>query len=340
MSHIAVDYNVLNQRGTPIWFSANFADIPTAGITGRMFVSIDTFAFYRDTGTGWDLIGGPGSGSLTGTGTINYLSKFSSASILGDSQIYDDGTYVQIGSTISEGGKLEVTILPTSKSYALIIGNRTNAAEGDRVSLAYKSKISLGGGIYKNATIDCQTEGITSSMYGTLIFSCMDATTLKDYVRISSDGYLRMMTLGKGIQFNDDTAAANSLNDYEQGSWTPVLTASTSGSFTMNVATGGMYVKVGRVVHLMAKLQTSASSVPLGNLRISGIPYQSSADVDLTAGVLGYTVNVVPQPFNVTIQNGNNYLDVWSQGNNQRYAAIDYDDGGRISIQITYYSLT
>lgn len=99
MSHIAVDYNILNQRGTPAWFSANLADIPTAGVSGRMFISIDTYAFYRDTGTGWDLIGGPGTGSVTGTGTTNYLSKFSSSSIISSSLLFDDGTNVGIGTT-------------------------------------------------------------------------------------------------------------------------------------------------------------------------------------------------------------------------------------------------
>jgi hypothetical protein len=242
-----------------------------------------------------------------------------------------------IGSTNSEGGKLEVTTTPSSKSYALMIGNNTNAAEGNRVSLAFKSKISLGSGIYKNATIDCQTEAVTSSMYGALIFSTMDATTLKDYMKLSSDGYLRMLTDGKGIQFNGDTAAANSLNDYEQGSWTPVLTPTTSGSFTLSVATG-RYVKIGRIIHLMARIQTSSSSSPTGNLVISGIPYQCSSDTEYTPGVLGYTVNVVPQPFNITILSGVSYMEVWNQGNNQRYAAADFDDGGRISIQISYYT--
>ena len=53
MSTISVDYDVLNQRGTPAWFSDVYANLPTAGYTGRMFVSTDTFEFYRDTGTAW-----------------------------------------------------------------------------------------------------------------------------------------------------------------------------------------------------------------------------------------------------------------------------------------------
>ncbi len=47
------------------------------------------------------------SGTLTGTGTINYVPKWTSTSALGNSQIFDDGTNVGIG-TSSPGYKLDV----------------------------------------------------------------------------------------------------------------------------------------------------------------------------------------------------------------------------------------
>jgi hypothetical protein len=113
MSKIAVDYNILNQRGTPAWFSANFADIPTAGVTGRMFISIDTFAFYRDTGTAWDLIGGPGTGSLTGSGASGQVPYFTSSSILASSSnFFWDNTNKFLGiGTSTPGTALELKVL-------------------------------------------------------------------------------------------------------------------------------------------------------------------------------------------------------------------------------------
>jgi len=47
-----------------------------------------------------------------------------------------------------------------------------------------------------------------------------------------------------GLLFNGDTAAANALDDYEEGTWTP---APNSGSFSTS---GGKYTKIGRVIHL------------------------------------------------------------------------------------------
>ena len=47
-----VDFNILNQLGSPSINSNTLANRPAAGQTGRLFVSIDTFALYRDNGTG------------------------------------------------------------------------------------------------------------------------------------------------------------------------------------------------------------------------------------------------------------------------------------------------
>ena len=110
MSTISVDYDVLNQRGSPAWFSDTFANIPTAGFKGRMFISTDTFAFYRDTGTGWDLIGGPGSGTLTGSGVAGQVSYFNGTqTITGSNNLFWDSTNNRLGiGTITPGQSLDI----------------------------------------------------------------------------------------------------------------------------------------------------------------------------------------------------------------------------------------
>lgn len=89
-------YEILNQRGTPMFFSDVFANRPTPGIVGRIFISTDTFAFYRDNGVTWDLIGGPGTGTITGTLTTNYVTKATGTNTIGNSIIYDEGTKIGI----------------------------------------------------------------------------------------------------------------------------------------------------------------------------------------------------------------------------------------------------
>ena len=63
---IKPSFEILNQRGTPMFFSDIFANRPTAGIIGRIFVSTDTELMYRDTGTTWELLGNIGTVTSVG----------------------------------------------------------------------------------------------------------------------------------------------------------------------------------------------------------------------------------------------------------------------------------
>jgi len=119
MSMIGVDYGVLNQKGSPSWFSDTYANIPTAGYKGRMFISIDTYAFYRDTGTGWDLIGGPGTGTITGSGTSGQVSYFNGTSTLaGSNNLFWDITNSRLGiGTITPGAALDIHSTGTNAQF-------------------------------------------------------------------------------------------------------------------------------------------------------------------------------------------------------------------------------
>lgn len=97
---ITLDLSILNQKGTPMFYSDIFANRPTFGIVGRIFISTDTAAIYRDTGTAWDLIAdGTGAGTITGSGTIGTLSKFTSSSSIGDSIVTEIGSAITINGT-------------------------------------------------------------------------------------------------------------------------------------------------------------------------------------------------------------------------------------------------
>lgn len=50
---ILLDFNVLNQKGSPALYEDIFANRPAASFTGRIFIATDTGNLYRDTGTTW-----------------------------------------------------------------------------------------------------------------------------------------------------------------------------------------------------------------------------------------------------------------------------------------------
>ena len=80
-------------------------------------------------------------------------------------------------------------------------------------------------------------------------------------IRIDSDG----------LKFNGDTAAANALNDYEEGTWTPV---DGSGQVTITGATG-VYTRVGRQVTVIGAF-TYPSTSQTNYAIIAGLPFSVS----------------------------------------------------------------
>ena len=122
--------------------------------------------------------------------------------------------------------------------------------------------------------------GMTRPTGDTLQFVC--GGTVKN--RISSDGLL----------FNSDTAAANALDDYEEGTWTPIDSSGASLTFA---ASGGRYQKVGNTIHFVfrAKYPTTSSGA---NGRIGGLPYTSISSSAGSLDIAGGAATSLAQNFN------------------------------------------
>ena len=80
-----------------------------------------------------------------------------------------------------------------------------------------------------------------------------------------------------GLTFNGDTAAANALDDYEEGSWTPALDNITTSSTTTAY---GIYTKIGNICHIHAKIDVTVASLPGAQFQISGLPYAATNTSD------------------------------------------------------------
>jgi hypothetical protein len=63
---------------------------------------------------------------VTGTGTTNYLPKFTGSTTIGNSQVIDNGTEVGIGLTPSSGFKLDVGFTGTNRSVLRLSSNAAN----------------------------------------------------------------------------------------------------------------------------------------------------------------------------------------------------------------------
>ena len=95
---------------------------------------------------------------------------------------------------------------------------------------------------------------------------------------------------GKGIDFSADGQAAGMtselLDDYEEGTFTPALTAGTSGTITLNSSFNTMsYVKVGNLVTVQGLIIVSSVASPVGLLSMSlpFVPASLSEGADYSA---------------------------------------------------------
>jgi hypothetical protein len=101
--------------------------------TARITSSITAGSFIRSGGTSTQYLMADGSVStlsnpITGTGTTNFLPKFTGGSTLGNSLIFDNGTNVGIGTTtITSGTRLEVAGNISIKSGADAFVQTTDA---------------------------------------------------------------------------------------------------------------------------------------------------------------------------------------------------------------------
>lgn len=96
-------------------------------------------------------------------------------------------------------------------------------------------------------------------------------------------------TSGAGISFPATQSAssnANTLDDYEEGTFDPTFTSSGTTPTGISYTTQrGAYVKIGRLVTFNIVLNATWGNSPTGNFYITGLPF-TPADSDQTYGTL------------------------------------------------------
>ena len=83
-----------------------------------------------------------------------------------------------------------------------------------------------------------------------------------------------LVAFSNGVSFNPaETTAANTLDDYEEGTFTPVLTGTTSASGVGYDTQAGIYTKVGNRVDFNVQISLNDEGTIVGYLKITGLPF-------------------------------------------------------------------
>ena len=108
-----------------------------------------------------------------------------------------------------------------------------------------------------------------------------------------SVGNVAPTTSGAGITFPATQSAssdANTLDDYEEGSWSPTVIGHVTAGTVTYYARAGKYTKIGNQVHFSLYLNWG-SGTGAGNLQISGLPF-TVGGATYQAVTIGYMANV------------------------------------------------
>jgi hypothetical protein len=199
------------------------------------------------------------------------------------------------GSTVTTqiGYYSETNLTGATTNYGFLAGNTAGVTAG-KTNFAFfaNNNIATGGGttwnFYANGTAP-------NFMEGTL--QCK--TTI-------GVGNATPSTSGAGITFPATASAssnANTLDDYEEGTWTPGYAFGTPGTsaFTYTGGRLGTYVKVGNLVSCFFYLDnvTIVKGTASGSLNVTGLPFTVAGNTDYSGGVVTLTDSypIGPQAF-------------------------------------------
>ena len=118
------------------------------------------------------------------------------------------------------------------------------------------------------------------------------AVTFTERMKITSAGVLEL-TSGQ-LKFpasQNASSDANTLDDYEEGTWTPVIGGLTSQSGQTYAGQTGHYTKIGRLVTATFRVQLSNKGTITGDVVIKGLPFTVQNSISFGSGVT-YWVNL------------------------------------------------
>jgi hypothetical protein len=232
-------------------------------------------------------------------GGSNTQIQFNNSSAFGGSaNLTWDGTNVQLGAT----GALRFADTDSSnyvafKSPGVVSANVTwtlPATDGTSSQVLSTN----GSGTLSWATVSATPGGSTTQVqynnagaFGGISGFTTDGTRVTASTTIGVGG-ATPSTSGSGITFpsiQSSSTNVNTLDDYEEGTWTAALTCGTSGTITVDPAYSTCkYTKVGRVVTVTGFVYISAVSSPVGTLTLTGLPFTGDSGFGNLSGVSTY----------------------------------------------------
>ena len=137
-------------------------------------------------------------------------------------------------------------------------------------------------------------------------------------------------TGGKGIVLGaTSNTAANTLSDYEEGTWTPACSRATVSGIEKT-----RYTKIGRLVHVFAYFQLAADGTG-HNISFTGLPFTVENEIYET-GIVQFSKNSTSRGILSRTGGNSTTIDLMYTDGDQAQVPADSVDGGHVMISLTY----
>ena len=204
-------------------------------------------------------------------------------------------------STLGVGVTTPVSIVEASSTTPVITASQSSTSVAINTLVgafnAYSYDVSLNskggvGGVRVYSEVTWSTGGTPSYLAfythpdlpnnDTLLGAVVEAGRFDSSGNLKvNNGNLVIGTAGKGIDFSADGQAAGMtselLDDYEEGTWTPVLGGSGGTSGQTYGTQAGTYTKIGNLVCAVFETTLSAKGTITTNAQIQGLPFSINA---------------------------------------------------------------
>jgi len=210
-----INNNILNQKGTPAFYSDIFANRPAFGYAGRVFISTDTGAIYEDTGTAWTLIADAGAGT---TGTLQQVTTNGNTTTLGISvQGIDINDGAGTGGANTALGNISLGVNTT--------GSSNTAVGSSALSLNTTGNSNTGIG---SLSLQKNTTGISNTALG--LSSLQNNTTGQINTAIGTNSLLTNTTGSYNVGVGLNSLFFNTTGQYNSAVGTYSLQENTTGA--------------------------------------------------------------------------------------------------------------
>ena len=281
----ATDY--AQNAGRHLWFNApsgtsgnaiTFTQAMTLDASGNLGIGVTAPATQLAT------LGNVNIGNNSSTNPVSYLRFGATQFGAADIRPTNESTH-KVGLSFYTDGTADATINPTERMRIDSAGNvgigtsspvqKLDVTSSSADTRIYIHNSSTGATAADGLMLGCISSDAYVFQYenSPLIFG----TNAAERMRLSASGVLEL-SVGQ-IKFpatQQASADANTLDDYEEGTWTPAITFGGGNTGIGYNSQVGRYTKIGNVVYYSCVITLSSKGSSTGDVAITGLPFTVS----------------------------------------------------------------